>query len=344
MDRIAKQIIERQQQKKATMLVTLTNDSENAPRGIGAAMIVDETAGLIGGTIGGGMLEYEAINEAKQLLQAQRGQFHHYGLTKNASSQLGMVCGGAVDALFTYIAPDSQDTWDAVLDSMLNHKTGWLVLSLDGLQAGFLCGGVMTGMETPTERYEITHVAHAAVIDTRIGPCYVQILKSTSRVFVFGGGHLAQELVPVLDHLGFRCIVTDDRPEFSTPALFPQAEAVYTRDFTELSGAYDIQPEDYIISVTRGHAGDYEVERFALKTPAFYIGCVGSRPKIAYVNGRLKADGFTDDDLARITAPIGLDIGSETPAEIAISIASQLIAERAVLNKQRRQAGNHRDK
>ena len=101
----------------------------------------------------------------------------------------------------------------------------------------------------------------------------------------------------------------------------------------DLAGVYEIVPEDYIIGVTRGHLGDFAVEQFALSSPAHYIGMVGSQRKIAMLNEKLLAVGFSPEDLQRVTSPIGLSIGSETPAEIAISIAAQLIAIRAEKRK-----------
>ena len=149
------------------------------------------------------------------------------------------------------------------------------------------------------------------------------------KVYIFGGGHLAQELVPVLSHLGFRCIVSDDREEFTKPELFPGAEEIRLIDFGKLEETFTIHPEDYIVVVTRGHLCDTDAERFGLKTPAGYIGVVGSRKKTKFVTDKLLAEGFTEEQLARVTAPIGIEIGSETPAEIAISIAAQLIEVRS---------------
>ena len=91
----------------------------------------------------------------------------------------------------------------------------------------------------------------------------------------------------------------------------------------------EVKKEDYLVVVTRGHRCDADVERFALRTPAFYIGVVGSKRKTQYVREKLLAEGFTNEELDRVHAPIGIDIASETPAEIAISIAAQLIQIRA---------------
>ena len=330
MDKEIAVIKKREEQGLSSMLVTIVADSGSAPRGSGASMIVGET-GLVAGTIGGGMLEFQAIKEAQQLLTQRSGALKTYGLTKDAVAKLGMVCGGKVEVLFTYLAAGEANSQTlARLEAVLAaRQAGWLLLPLSGLKLGFVDGSGIYGLELPLGKTEITAVKTQEILETNLGPCYVRKLENRSRVFVFGGGHLAQEVVPLLAHIGFRCIVTDDRPEFSTPSLFPAAEAVYTRDFKTLSGHYDVHPEDYIIAVTRGHVGDFDVQVFALRTPAGYIGVVGSRSKIAAVNAKLFQEGFTKADIARVTAPIGLDIGSETPAEIAVSIAAQLIEKRA---------------
>ena len=307
MDKIWEFLRARIANKKVTMLVTIINEAGSAPRSSGASMLVGEN-GLIAGTIGGGMLEFRAIEQAKKSLLLGKGLRQRYDLTKNGK-ELGMVCGGQLEVLFTFMAPTEENllTVTRVQDALRKKKTAWLELPYSGQ------GCVLRQGEKQDYK-----------------DCYVRKLETPIRVFIFGGGHLGQEIVPLLVHLGFQCIVTDDRREFSAGELFPGAEAVFTRDYDKLNGYYDVQPQDYIIAVTRGHSGDLAVEKFALKTPAVYIGVVGSKAKIATVNAKLLAEGFTAQDLARITAPIGLPIGSETPAEIAISIAAQLIQKRAV--------------
>ena len=158
---------------------------------------------------------------------------------------------------------------------------------------------------------------------------YAEEFNFDGKVYIFGGGHLAQELVPVLSHLGFWCMVMDDREEYTAPNLFPGVQETKTVDFTLLSDILEVKKEDYLVVVTRGHSCDADVERFALRTPASYIGVVGSKRKTQYVREKLLAEGFTNEELDRVHAPIGIDIASETPAEIAISIAAQLIQIRA---------------
>ena len=145
---------------------------------------------------------------------------------------------------------------------------------------------------------------------------YVEPLTTAGYAYIFGGGHVAQELVPVLSRVGFAPIVFEDRPDFARKELFSEASETIT-------------PDDYIIIMTRGHQADFEVLRQALLTPATYVGVIGSRSKIATTNRRLVEAGIPEAELSRIHAPIGLPILGETPAEIAISITAELILHRA---------------
>ena len=158
---------------------------------------------------------------------------------------------------------------------------------------------------------------------------YAEQYNYDGRVFVFGAGHVARELVPLLSHLGFTCVVIDDRAEFADPAVFPTAHKVQQADYTKLEQVCSPHCKDYAVVMTRGHIHDANCERFLLNTPVGYIGVMGSKNKAKLAREALLADGYSEAQLERITTPIGLDIGSETPAEIAVSIAAQLIKVRS---------------
>ena len=149
------------------------------------------------------------------------------------------------------------------------------------------------------------------------------------KVYIFGGGHVSQALVPAIAAVGFRPVVYDDRPEFADPALFPRAEAALCGPFTALSEQVCVTPDDYVVIMTRGHQADYEVLTQTLRSGAKYIGCIGSKKKLSICRDRLLAAGFTAEEYARVHAPIGLAIGAETPEEIAVSVTAEMIAVRA---------------
>ena len=290
-------------------------------------------AGRLAGTIGGGMLEFRAVETAVTYLQQEKSGLVEYNLSMGKAGTLGMACGGDVSVLFSRVDPCAGETVQKIADRLQRYETSWLVLPFSGKEIGFYAAaGVhdvgVHGLSAAPAGNEIEKLRNGILQDEGQS-YYIYCLQNDSRVYVFGGGHLAQETVPLLTHLGFRCVVIDDRAEYATRELFPAAEEVRVLGFAELEGKLAVQEQDYIIVVTRGHIGDFEAEKYALTTPAHYIGVVGSRNKIRMVNEKLRAAGITDDEIARVTTPIGIDIKSETPAEIAVSIAAQLIACRA---------------
>lgn len=149
------------------------------------------------------------------------------------------------------------------------------------------------------------------------------------RVYIFGGGHVAQALVPALAAVDFRCVVLEDRPEFCRPELFPGVEETVLIDNSRVADFVTLTEADWAVIMTRGHANDLLVQSQVMKSPVRYIGVIGSKRKTASLTEKLLEMGFTSEEFRRVCAPIGLPIRSETPAEIAVSIAAQLILDRA---------------
>jgi len=147
-------------------------------------------------------------------------------------------------------------------------------------------------------------------------------------VFVFGAGHVAIPVAHIAALAGFRVVVVDDRAEFANRERFPGADDVIVASVDDAFSRITVDETGYVVAITRGHAMDEEVVAHALRTSARYIGMIGSKRKVAGVLGRLRTQGFTDADLARLHAPIGIDINAETVEEIAVSIVAELIAVR----------------
>ena len=158
---------------------------------------------------------------------------------------------------------------------------------------------------------------------------YTEPLVRAGKVYVFGGGHVAQELVPVLARTSFSVVVYEDRENFAKAELFPDAEGIVMHDFSKISEKLSITDTDYVVVMTRGHQKDYEVLEQMLKTQAPYVGCIGSAKKLDATKRRLIEAGVTQSALSRLYSPIGLKIKAETPAEIAVSVAAEMILFRA---------------
>lgn len=188
---------------------------------------------------------------------------------------------------------------------------------------GMICGGdVCIG-------FQYVAPDDSAFLETCTELLHNRDKQTPGTVYIFGGGHVAQELVPVLYHLDFKCVVFDDRSEFSNETIFPDAYKCIVGDFDKIDNYIHVKAEDYVCIMTRGHLSDYIVQKQILGTPAHYIGVMGSRRKTQTLREKLLADGFTETEIDRCKSPIGLAIKAETPAEIAISIAGELIALRA---------------
>ncbi len=156
---------------------------------------------------------------------------------------------------------------------------------------------------------------------------FIHVLQPAAPVLVVGAGHVAQPLAQAASLAGFRVLVVDDRPDLLTRDRFPTAETQAV-SFLDLRAQVALGDQWSVIVVTRSHEHDEEVLRQMLELPLAYLGVTGSRTKVRRMFGRLREQGYSAEQLARVHAPIGLDIGAETPAEIAISIVAELIQAR----------------
>ena len=148
------------------------------------------------------------------------------------------------------------------------------------------------------------------------------------RLILCGGGHVSLELAHVASRLEFEVIVIDDRVEFANVARFPMAAQVICAPFLEALEALGSRADDYYAILTRGHAFDRECLEHVLRGKYAYVGMIGSRTKVAAVRQALEGAGFSREILDIVHAPIGLPIGGQTPAEVAVSVAAQLIQHR----------------
>ena len=321
------------EKKQDLVFVTTISSSGSSPRGAGSKMLVLEN-GTSYGTIGGGNVEYVSIQHAREVLKQKQSCTRGFALHPDQVADLGMICGGDVVIFFQYISWENQDFYDLctrILKSWDKNENTWLIFDITEetvWKAGLYEeqeGLTGLGISDPSPLLQTKAVQK--VLDGR--KYYCEPLVQKGRVYIFGGGHVAQALVPVLARLEFRCVVFDDREAFSNPQVFPEAEQCILGDFNRISDYLSIQPQDYVCIMSRGHQYDYLIQKQILTTPAYYIGVMGSRKKKEVIRQKLLADGFFPEDISRITTPIGLDILAETPEEIAVSIAGQLIAELA---------------
>lgn len=292
------------------VLVTLVEGSGSTPRGAGAQMLVGG-AGRIVGTVGGGAVEKRCEERALSLMDEKKSDLCRFELRPEDT---GMVCGGAVTAHFQFIGA-ADALWRQLAAKaavrIASHQKAQLVLREDG--------GVPALSEDGSGTFE------------RAEGRFSLPLTVGQRAIIFGAGHVAQSLCPLLRSVDFYPVVFDDRPELARKELFPDAEEVICGDFSRIGEHLTVTAEDYLVVMTNGHLNDLEVEHQLLRGEFAYLGVIGSKRKTLAVNEQLRARGVTDEQLEKVHTPIGTPIGAVTPAELAVSITGEMIAVRARL-------------
>ena len=293
-------------------LATVTGASGSTPRHLGARMVVTAD-GEQWGTIGGGRIEQLVVDAAREVAAGGEPRVIRQHLVRD----LAMCCGGSMELALTPAAP-SRD----VLVALAAPPRGQvLVTPLDG--------GPL-GLRAPREGDPRPH--QPAVIDEAL----VERVGADERAIVFGLGHVARCVGPLLDSLGFQVVVCDDGETGATaerPAWASQlVESFEIAEVERTVGGFSVL--DHVLIVTRDHAIDQRLlEGLITRDDLGYLGMIGSRGKVGRFRKRLEARGLLDGEAgevrwARLAAPIGLDLGAETPEEIAVAIAAELVARR----------------
>lgn len=227
--------------------------------------------------------------------------------------------------------PVSIATLVAAPDKETPHVGQMLVLYPDGAADGCLVDPEITGRvieESKKNQTKRPFLYELFIEERGTYTLFFDQLTNNFEAVVFGGGHISQPLVEILGLLDFKVTVIDDRPQFANAQRFPKAKQVCCADFAAAaaSGTIQINRHTAVIIITRGHQHDLDCLRAMLNTEAGYLGMIGSRRRILGVFELLRGEGVPEDRLAQVKAPIGLDIGAQTPAEIAVSIAGEIVA------------------
>lgn len=295
--------------------VALVLDAEGStPRGQGTWAVID-AAGTIDGTIGGGAIEAEAQRRAVEACRAGRPVIFEVALHGSDARDAAPICGGGVRVLLDPTAARHREAYARAVELLSRRERGALVTTVTRGERIAVSVACVRGEHAPHE---------APGIETLVEP-----LEPSPRLLIAGGGHIGQALAVQADLLGFDVTVVDDRREFTDTARYPAGVATGFGDIAAQVAAFPMEPDTFVVIVTRGHAQDAAALAACIRRPAGYIGMIGSRRKTALLREDFIASGrATAEELDRVFAPIGLAIGAVTVPEIAASIAAQLVAVR----------------
>ncbi|MBN1460230.1 MAG: XdhC family protein [Armatimonadetes bacterium] len=328
-----------QQAGQRGVLATPLWSTGSVPLSAHSKLLVRED-GSMAGTIGGGPLEARALVIARDVLSSGQAQLLEFELTQDEAAESGMICGGRCLVLLEPVSPDrAAELYARVARAEAEGEPVVLVTLLpspDRLQKlALLSEGTAVGELAEAPQAEFIQATAKRVLDEGQPRFFEQPIRAhfdpllpRPHAYIFGAGHVAIPVAHLAALVGFRVVVIDDRAEFANRERFPRADDVVVASVPDAFAALPVDEESYVIAVTRGHAMDEEAVAGALGTPARYVGMIGSKRKVAAVLERLRGRGFSDEDLARVHAPIGLDIGADTVEEIAVSIVAELIAGR----------------
>ena len=278
------------------------------------------------GTIGGGSVEAQACLEAIKVIETGHYRMLHFKMDGKSAAEENMICGGNVSIFIEPVEERHKEVYEAVTNAIKRDAKGFVVTrySEAGLLKSFLLD-IETVVGDPLDNGTKEHIfATREGLIVSDGLIVVPILFR-SCLYIFGAGHVSQHICRIASMVNFDVTVIDDRDDYSNATRFPEAHETIVKDFSAALDQLPFSGGEFVVIVTRGHKHDALVLERVLKRPARYVGMIGSRRKTRMVFDHLISKGLDGVLLAQVFAPIGLDIGAETPEEIAVSIVAELI-------------------
>ncbi|MCY4482260.1 MAG: XdhC family protein [Spirochaetaceae bacterium] len=296
----------------------VAESTRGSPGTAGAKLLVAE-GGELYGTVGGGLMEHRLVEQARELLRGggarpEKRTLVHSDTTEGEQS--GMVCEGSQTNVFCVLADDGDRAIvDALATAVRDDRPAWMAVDAEGLrlverEADFSRPPFALTGEGESWRYE-------------------EDLLNRRRLAVIGGGHCAVALAEAMAPLGYRSRIFDTRTEVVTHDRAARVGTViHVADYAE-AGPLIAWPElTAVVVMTADYRTDVRALLGTADLPVAFVGLMGGRRKVARIFGHLREEGVSQEVLDQVHAPVGLDIGSDTPEEIAVSVAAQILRER----------------
>jgi len=340
------------------MLATIVATSGSTPASALSKMLVTRGGIASLGTVGGGCMEGDVLLHANRLYGSGKAEIVSFHLNED-DDEHGLVCGGSLDVLIEPIGKAQlsliekirsfqNDGRDCIVATLLGRDGTILekqfIDPTDLSTAAELIPRISTtrlrpegsinpsGVPVPYPESEFNDLIRSAfrgLATKRIalsdGELLLEPVPGRPELIIFGGGHVSKFVSRIGSMAGFRITIIDDREKYANAERFPEAERTLILDFATAFTSIEVTSSTYLLVITRGHEYDQIVLGNALKTPAKYIGMIGSKRKVLKAFEKLVEKGMSAEDLKRVHAPVGIEIGAVTAEEIAVSIVAQLV-------------------
>lgn len=347
------QVLELIRDKKPFVLATVTGTQGSTPQKPGSSAIFDKKK-LLAGTVGGGAVELAVGEIAAEAIHSKKSGYFHFDLDNDISDVEAAICGGGMSILVDAAPEKYVEVFEEIRISGINRIAGVLIIfcgsglsNCDGIKRFWMTSDNLSKfseimpdeiivaaneMLNNSNADEFREIAMPGSKENELKLAFLESIVPPKRLIIAGAGHVGKALSHLGKLLDFEITVWDDRAEYANKTNLPDADKVLSGSLDESVGNIHADKDTFIVIVTRGHKKDADVLRKFIGSDAGYIGMIGSRKKIVLVREAfLKNEWATTKQWNKIHTPIGLEIGSKTVQEIAVSIAAQLVQVRSQL-------------
>lgn len=345
MQEVFHEAVNRLEKGESVVVATVIRTKGSTPQKPGAKLLVRQD-GTGAGTLGGGCVEGDIWFAAKQLMQqGGEAEYREYELNEELAAEDGLVCGGTmyflIDPVYT---PEDYLPYAREIDFAYKGEGAVALATViksgsDGksrigdklfIRENGKTEGTLGNLETDKGAIEkakilMIHGRNEYVMTASGAEYFIEAYTTPPQLVICGGGHVSRALASLAKPLEFRLFITDDREEFANEDRFPEADIIVSEKPEDALPNLPINPNTFIVVATRGHRYDNSALLAAAKTPARYVGLMGSKRKTILIYEDLMRSDLSLDRIREIRSPIGLDIKARTPEEIAISIMSEML-------------------
>ena len=345
MQEVFHEAVNRLEKGESVVVATVIRTKGSTPQKPGAKLLVRQD-GTGAGTLGGGCVEGDIWFAAKQLMQqGGEAEYREYELNEELAAEDGLVCGGTmyflIDPVYT---PEDYLPYAREIDFAYKGEGAVALATViksgnDGksrigdklfIRENGKTEGTLGNLETDKGAIEkakilMIHGRNEYVMTASGAEYFIEAYTTPPQLVICGGGHVSRALASLAKPLEFRLFITDDREEFANEDRFPEADIIVSEKPEDALPNLPINPNTFIVVATRGHRYDNSALLAAAKTPARYVGLMGSKRKTILIYEDLMRSDLSLDRIREIRSPIGLDIKARTPEEIAISIMSEVL-------------------